>query len=160
MRYPTLSGFILAALLITYRTIHLEDNLRALVSHATLIVLIVAIAWTFINSVKIFRIVTMRKYDVTARDNRVARTKLTQFRVLERLVNALIIIAALSAILMTFPPIRAFGAILFSSAGIAGIIIGFAAQKSIATFLAGIQIAITQPIRIDDAVVVEGEGVG
>jgi small-conductance mechanosensitive channel len=59
--------------------------------------------------------------------------------------------------LMVFQSVRQFGTAMIASAGVAGIIIGFAAQKSLATFLAGLQIAMTQPIRIDDVVIVEGE---
>ena len=66
-------------------------------------------------------------------------------------------ILALAAILMTFDKVRQLGASILASAGIAGIIVGLAAQRSIATLLAGIQIALTQPIRIDDVVIVENE---
>jgi small-conductance mechanosensitive channel len=66
-------------------------------------------------------------------------------------------ILALAIILMTFEKVRHLGTSILASAGIAGIIIGLAAQQTIATLLAGIQIAITQPIRLDDVVIVEGE---
>jgi small-conductance mechanosensitive channel len=95
--------------------------------------------------------------DISVKDNLEARKKLTRFRVLERLVIAIIVVIAVGAILMTFESIKNIGTSLLASAGVAGIIIGFAAQRSIATFLAGIQIALTQPIRLEDAVVVEGE---
>ncbi len=60
-------------------------------------------------------------------------------------------------VLMTFERVRQLGAGLLASAGVAGIVLGFAAQKSLATILAGIQIALTQPIRVEDVVIVEGE---
>jgi len=60
-------------------------------------------------------------------------------------------------VLLSFESIRQIGVSLLASAGIAGIIIGFAAQKSISMLLAGFQLAITQPIRLDDVVIVEGE---
>jgi small-conductance mechanosensitive channel len=66
-------------------------------------------------------------------------------------------ITALAAMLMTFEKVRQLGASILASAGIIGIIVGVAAQRTIATFLAGIQIAVTQPIRIDDVVIVENE---
>jgi len=70
---------------------------------------------------------------------------------------AIIVIVAFGTILMTFEAVRKAGTSLLASAGVAGIILGFAAQRSIVTLLAGIQIALTQPIRLEDAVVVEGE---
>ena len=73
------------------------------------------------------------------------------------MLNVLIVIVAVSAVLMSFDTVRQIGISLLASAGVAGIIIGIAAQKSIATLIAGIQIAVTQPIRIDDVVIVEGE---
>ena len=66
-------------------------------------------------------------------------------------------IIALATMLMTFDKVRQLGTSILASAGIAGIIIGMAAQRTIGTFLAGIQIAVTQPIRVDDVVIVENE---
>jgi hypothetical protein len=66
-------------------------------------------------------------------------------------------IFALASMLMVFDSVRQFGASILASAGIAGIVVGFAAQRSIATLLAGFQIALTQPIRVDDVVIVENE---
>jgi small-conductance mechanosensitive channel len=68
-----------------------------------------------------------------------------------------ITVFGLASMLMVFESVRQFGTAIIASAGVAGIIVGFAAQKSIATLLAGFQIAMTQPIRIDDVVIVENE---
>jgi small-conductance mechanosensitive channel len=81
----------------------------------------------------------------------------TQLRIVKRIVTVIIIIIGFAAILMTFEKVRQLGTSLLASAGIAGIIIGFAAQRSLATLFAGLQIAFTQPIRIDDVVIVENE---
>lgn len=97
------------------------------------------------------------KLDIDNTDNLNARRDLTRMKVFEGLIVALISILTIAAALMSFPQVRSIGISLLTSAGIAGIIVGFAAQKSIATFLAGVQIAITQPIRLDDVVIVEGE---
>jgi small-conductance mechanosensitive channel len=78
-------------------------------------------------------------------------------RVMEKVLVVVVLIISFTTILMTFEKIRQFGASLLASAGIVGIILGFAAQKSIAALFAGLQIAITQPIRIDDVVIVENE---
>src|SRR5690606_41538169 len=80
-----------------------------------------------------------------------------QINILVKISNFLIILIGLSVILVSFEAVRQIGVGLFASAGVAGIIIGFSAQKAIGTLIAGIQIAFTQPFRLEDAVVVEGE---
>jgi len=97
------------------------------------------------------------KLDITVTDNLNARKRLTQLNVFMRIANSIIIIVAISIALLTFEAARTIGVSLLTSAGVLGIIVGFAAQKSIGMILAGIQIAITQPITIDDVVIVEGE---
>jgi small-conductance mechanosensitive channel len=77
--------------------------------------------------------------------------------VLRKMAIAVIALFCIASMLMVFQPVRQLGTAMLASAGVAGIVIGFAAQKSLATLLAGFQIAITQPIRIDDVVIVEGE---
>ena len=98
-----------------------------------------------------------KKLDIKSSDNLNARKRLTQLTVFQNIADTVIVIVTVSVILMTFDGARVVGKSLLTSAGIAGIIIGFAAQKSIGMFLAGVQIAITQPIRLDDVVIVEGE---
>ena len=97
------------------------------------------------------------RYDKDAADNLKARKFYTQFTILERISIFLVVLLGIGAALMSFDGIRELGVSLFASAGVAGIIIGFSAQKLIATVIAGIQIALTQPIRLDDVVIVEGE---
>ncbi|MFW5663018.1 MAG: mechanosensitive ion channel family protein [Bacteroidota bacterium] len=96
-------------------------------------------------------------HKIDARNNLRARKIHTQYRILERVIKVLIIFIAVAAALMTFDSIKQIGVSLFASAGIAGVIIGLAAQRVIGAVLAGIQIAITQPIRLDDVVIIEGE---
>ncbi|MCD7973127.1 MAG: mechanosensitive ion channel family protein [Candidatus Azobacteroides sp.] len=85
------------------------------------------------------------------------RRDLTKMKIFERLIVMLIIMVTVAVCLMSFEKVRTIGVSLLTSAGIAGIILGFAAQKSIASIFAGIQIAITQPVRLDDEVIVEGQ---
>lgn len=85
------------------------------------------------------------------------RKALTQYRIFERIISFLIVLLAIIAALMTFDAVRQIGVSLLASAGVISVIVGFAAQRSLATVLAGVQIAIAQPIRLDDVVVVEGE---
>ncbi|MEM9856606.1 MAG: mechanosensitive ion channel domain-containing protein [Bacteroidota bacterium] len=114
-------------------------------------------AWLLIQLVAVGRIVLISQYNIETEDNLQARKVFTQVRVFERIAIVLIVILALGLALITFDSIRRIGLSLLTSAGIAGIIIGLAAQKLIGNILAGLQIAITQPIRIDDVVVVENE---
>lgn len=118
---------------------------------------IFAFTWLLLNIIKIVKHKIIEKYDVHAADNLKARKITTQFNILERIMIFIIIILALGISLMTFEEIREIGVSIFASAGVAGIIIGFSAQKMIGTILAGIQIAIAQPIKLDDVVIVEGE---
>jgi small-conductance mechanosensitive channel len=90
-------------------------------------------------------------------DNLRARKFHTQFRILRQVVMLIIWILVASAILLQFEGFRQFGRGLLASAGIASLVIGFAAQKTLGNLIAGFQIAITQPIRLDDVVVVENE---
>jgi small-conductance mechanosensitive channel len=99
----------------------------------------------------------LQQYRLDVADNLEARKIHTQVRVLKRAAVVIVGIVTLASVLMIFEPVRQLGTSILASAGIAGIIVGLAAQRSIATLLAGFQIAITQPIRIDDVVIVEGE---
>ena len=76
---------------------------------------------------------------------------------IRKILIAVVIIIGIGSILMMFDPVRQLGTSILASAGIAGIILGFAAQKTLGNLLAGIQIALSQPILIDDVVIVEGE---
>lgn len=125
--------------------------------HANNIVLIFSVGWILMKFVKLGAFLLQRNLDITTSDNLHARRRLTQLNIFQNIANTIIVIITISLVLMTFEGARVIGKSLLTSAGIAGIIIGFAAQKSIAMFLAGIQIAITQPISLDDVVTVEGE---
>jgi small-conductance mechanosensitive channel len=81
----------------------------------------------------------------------------TSVQMLRRLLVFIILVVGIAATLLNFQPVRQIGTGLLASAGVAGVIAGFAAQKSLSTIIAGLQVAITQPIRIDDHVIVEGE---
>lgn len=121
------------------------------------ILIIVGAAWLVINATRLTRIIIIRKLDFDTSNNLKARKIYTQFRILERIIVFAVIFLAIALALMTFEEIRRLGLSLFASAGIAGIILGLAAQQVIGSVLAGFQIAITQPIRLDDVVIVENE---
>lgn len=119
--------------------------------------IILSITWFLIVGLKVLKSRMLLKYDVTTEDNLRARKIYTQFMILENIVVFIIVVLSLGIALMSFEGIRSIGVSVLTSAGIAGIIIGFSAQKAIGTLLAGIQIALTQPIRLDDVVIVDGE---
>ena len=98
-----------------------------------------------------------RRYDVDVEDNLLARKRVTHIQVLRRTAIILVVLVTLGAMLLVHPAARSFGVSLFASAGVAGLVIGLAARPVFANLIAGIQIAFTQPIRLDDAVVIEGE---
>ena len=127
------------------------------VKHIVALVLIGLVSWLLIRSTSVLRDVAVLRFKVDVKDNLLARRIHTQLNVLRRLVVVVIIVIAVAAILMTFPKVRQLGTAMLASAGIVGVVVGLAAQKTIGTFIAGLQIAITQPIRIDDVVIVEGE---
>ncbi len=125
--------------------------------HIDTLLLILSIAWICIHVIKAGSVYLQSKLDITTSDNLNARKSLTQIKVFKGIANTIIIIIAIAAGLLTFQQVRNIGISILTSAGIFGIIVGFAAQKSIGMILAGIQLAITQPIRLDDVVIVEGE---
>ncbi|MDX1665953.1 MAG: mechanosensitive ion channel [Saprospiraceae bacterium] len=114
-------------------------------------------AWAVIESTDVFGDILQAKYPIDIKDNLEERKVITQLQYIKQLVTVVVVFLALSFILLQFDSVRELGAGLLTSAGVAGVILGFAAQKSIANLLAGIQLAFTQPIRIDDVVVLEGE---
>ncbi len=118
---------------------------------------IIAVAWLLISSVFVMRDLILGRYDITVKDNLRARAVHTQVKVLVKIALVVIGIVATGCLMMIFDNIRQLGISLLASAGVMGIIVGLAAQRSIATLLAGLQIALTQPIRMDDVVIVEGE---
>jgi small-conductance mechanosensitive channel len=123
----------------------------------THLMIIITVSWSLIEVVNTLKIILLDKYDISKEDNLQSRKVYTQVNLLGRVLNFIIIVFAVGMFLLSFESIRKVGIGLFASAGLAGIIVGLAAQKVIGTLLAGIQLAITQPFRIDDAVIVEGE---
>lgn len=121
------------------------------------VLLIVSLAWMLIAGIRTAKRIFLEQFDSSVADNLRSRKFQTQFNILERILVFLIIIISVGLILMLFEDVRRIGISLFASAGVAGIIIGFAAQRIIGTVIAGVQIAITQPIRLDDVVIIEGE---
>ena len=145
-------GIILALPLLS-----LAPEYAGVVRQGTSILLIVAAALVAGQAVSLGEKAVLAKYDIHAADNLQARKVYTQVHVISKTLYVVIGLFAVASVLMLFEEVRRFGTSLLASAGVVGIIIGFAAQKTIANLFAGFQVAMTQPIRLDDVVIVENE---
>lgn len=121
------------------------------------IALIINFAIILVRIVKIMEEQFYLHFDLNKEDNLRERKVRTQLQFVRKFLVSVIIIIAISVVLLSFESMRKIGTGLLTGVGIGGIIIGFAAQKSLGNLLAGFQIAFTQPIRIDDVLIVEGE---
>ena len=122
-------------------------------------VMIVAVAWFLMRFVRLAAQFVEQRAALEASPEDVGRARglRTQLAVLRRVTEAAVVLVAASLLLLQFEAVRSVGVSLLASAGLAGLVIGLAAQKSISTLLAGIQLSITQPVRIGDTVIVENE---
>jgi small-conductance mechanosensitive channel len=147
----------LVALMFGVPALAVSPDTQLLVTNAVSLLLIGGVAFLLFQLVQAAEALVLRQYRIDVSDNLQARKVVTQVTVLKKVAIVIIGIFTLASMLMVFDSVRQFGTSILASAGIAGLIIGFAAQRSIATLLAGFQIALTQPIRIDDVVIVENE---
>jgi small-conductance mechanosensitive channel len=127
------------------------------IGQALLVGFVLALGWAAAMALDIGVEIYLRRYRIDVADNLLARKHVTQMRILQRVAKTLLVILTVAIALMTFDSVRQYGVSLFASAGAAGIILGLAARPVLSNLLAGIQIAVTQPIRVEDQVVVEGE---
>jgi small-conductance mechanosensitive channel len=147
---------ILAAMLVL-PLVPLTPDARFVVARLLLLATIALIGWIALVAVDVGAQLYLRRFHVEAADNLSARKHVTQVRILRRAAETLVVLLTIGFALMTFEPVRQYGVSLFASAGVAGLVVGLAARPLLSSLIAGVQIAVTQPIRIDDAVVVEGE---
>jgi small-conductance mechanosensitive channel len=147
----------LVAIILYAPVLAVSPNLQALFSRVVSMLLIGTVAAILLQLVDTLATLVLARYRIDVSDNLQARAVYTQVTVLKKVTVAVIIVFTAASMLMVFDSVRQFGTSILASAGIAGVIVGFAAQRSIATLVAGFQIAMTQPIRIDDVVTVEGE---
>lgn len=127
------------------------------VRHLNGLLMIVATTWLVARIIAGFAQGVMNRHPVDVADNVAARRIHTQTRVLSRIAMTLAVIMGGAMLLMTFPGARQVGASLLASAGVVGLIAGFAAKPVFSNMIAGLQLALTQPIRLDDVLIVEGE---
>lgn len=137
---------------------YLSDEIFYTIRHVLFILLIIAASILLIRALTVLRELGLKHYKTIDDDTEFSLRRVkTKFILVQRILNIIIVIVMVSVILMTFENVRKIGSTLLASAGVFGLVLGFAAQKSIGTFFAGLQIAISQPIKIDDVVVVEDE---
>lgn len=157
MRRPSGILFPLLTINLVAPVLVLPERPLSFLNHIVTILFIGSISYLFVSLIRLLRDYLLSRHDIQAADNLRSRKVYTQVHVFEKVLLTIVAVVSISFMLMTFDGIRQIGVSLLASAGIAGIIIGIAAQKSLGTLLAGIQVALTQPIRIDDVVIVEGE---
>jgi len=154
---PTRLAVVVVALAITATVAPLNTGETIIVRHGLLLCFIALLAWTAHTALHIWVTVYLRRFKLDAEDNLLARKHVTQTRILRRVAATIIFTIALATALMTFESVQQYGVSLLASAGAAGLVIGLALQPVLKNLIAGVQLAVTQPIRIDDALLVEGE---
>jgi small-conductance mechanosensitive channel len=129
----------------------------ATVERLTGLALIAALTWLLVGLIHGFAKGVIEAHPVSVADNLEARRIHTQTRILSRVLIGAVVLVGASLMLMTFPAVRQVGASLLASAGVVGIVAGFAARPVLGNLIAGLQIGLSQPIRLDDVVIVENE---
>ena len=157
IRGPTRMFFVIAALVTALPVSGFSDRTATAIGQVLLVAFILLIGYSASLAIGILASGYLSTVSLDNEDNLVARKQTTQIRILKRATDILIALVAVGVALMTFEPVRQYGVSLFASAGAASVVIGLAARPLLTNLIAGVQIAITQPIRMEDAVIVEGE---
>lgn len=152
-RWALVNFAVSAALPFVPFTVYTTETISRLLTAS----FIALVGWIALKALDVAVGLHLRRYRIDVEDNLLARKHITQTRILRRALALLIIVVTAAAALMTFESVRQYGVSLLAAGGAAGVIVGLAAQPVLSNLFAGLQLAITQPIRIDDAVIVEGE---
>lgn len=150
-------GLVVFALALALPVADFSEEATARIGQFLLVAFTILVGWTAIVAAELGSSIYLMRFQLDVEDNLLARKHVTQTNILKRALETLIIVVTVAAALMTFDSVRQYGVSLFASAGAAGLIVGLAARPLFANLIAGVQIAMTQPIRVDDAVIVEGE---
>src|SRR5918998_5701541 len=154
---PSRLAVVVLALWAALPTAHFPAAVSRGVGQALLVGLIVLVGWSAMRGIEVAAALHLRRFRLDVDDNLLARKHVTQVHVLRRAGGILIALVTAAAALMSFEAVRAYGVSLFASAGAASLVVGLAARPLLTNLIAGVQIAVTQPIRLEDAVIVEGE---
>jgi small-conductance mechanosensitive channel len=156
-RWPFRSALGTAALLMSLPYTGLNDEVTQIARQILVIALIAAVTWLVAQLILVAEDVALARINVDVADNRRPRRMRTQILVLGKVIIAIIVFVGVAAAVMSIPGARTFGASFLVSAGVFSVVAGVAAQATLSNFLAGVQIALTDPIRIDDVVVVHND---
>ena len=127
------------------------------IRHGNALLLLLVLTWLGLRAIRGLAQGVIARHPVDVEDNLQARRIHTQTRMLARTAMFVVLLAGLALMLMTFPGARQFGASLLASAGVVGLVAGIAARPIFSNLIAGLQIALAQPIRLDDVLIVQGE---
>lgn len=154
---PSRFALLVGALSWSLRVAPVDPRVEKTLQHVLLVAFIVLVGWAVMTALDIASALYLRKHRTDVANNLHARKMLTQTRILRRSVNVVVLVITVAAVLMTIPGVKQIGVSLLAAGGAAGIIVGLALQPVLSNIIAGIQIAFTQPIRIDDAVTINNE---
>jgi small-conductance mechanosensitive channel len=150
-------ALVLAAVALAVPVVPISTGAAIVIAQILAVCLALLCGWGALVAIDLAGDFYIRRFKIDIEDNLLARKHITQVRVLRGVADTIVVVITAAVALMTFPQVRQFGVSLIASAGVAGILLGLAARPVLTNLIAGVQIAITQPIRIGDAVVVEGE---
>ena len=150
-------GLVLLALNLLLPALPYEARTSQRLGQLLLIALIALIGWLAVRVVELATDLYLGRLGAELTRDALARQHVTQVKILKRAVETLIVVITAALALMTFESVRHYGVSLFASAGAAGLIVGLSARTLLSNLFAGIQLAITQAIRLDDAVLVENQ---
>jgi small-conductance mechanosensitive channel len=154
---PTRLALLLLALAIALPTTPLGYDTEIILARVLVLATICLLGWIALTVLNIGANLYLLRFRIDVEDNLLARKHITQVRVLMRVLDTVIVLLTFGFALMTFDAVRQYGVSLFASAGVAGVVFGLAAQPVLSNLIAGVQLAVTQPIRIEDAVTVQNE---
>ncbi|HEX3859992.1 MAG TPA: mechanosensitive ion channel domain-containing protein, partial [Pseudolabrys sp.] len=157
MRGVSRLGLLIVAMFIALPLAPFDSETATWLARLLLISIIALVGWSAMTALTISADLYLMQFSLDTEDNLLARKHITQVQVLLRAADVLVVVVTFGAALMTFEPVRQYGVSLFASAGVAGLVAGLAARPVLSNLFAGVQLAMTQPIRIDDSVVVENE---
>jgi small-conductance mechanosensitive channel len=144
-------------LAVAFQVAPLRDEVANVLSQLMILAIIGLLGWMASTAVHVATDLYLMRFRIDVADNLLARKHVTQIRILTRVADTLVIVLTVGFALMTFEGVRQYGVSLFASAGIAGLVAGLAARPLLSNLFAGVQLAITQPIRLEDVVIVENE---
>lgn len=156
-RFPLFFGLAILMLGIALPAAPLSAAGMRVATHVLSAMVVILLGWSAILAVDLLAERQLSRHHDNIQNDPMVRRHATQWQVLRRACHVLTIVVTAAAALMAFPGVRSYGVSLLASAGAAGLVLGLAAQPMLSNLIAGIQIAITQPLRIEDAVVINGQ---